>query len=468
MGCTSPPPHRRLDAHRTVLQAAPVFTTRSNGKSFPKWRHTLKNATRYLDGLLSPGTGKTMSGIARRMDVHRDKIEGFVRESPWDWETLQDHLTRTVPDAMRSSKGLFVIDEVPNTKQGEHSVGVARQYNAEVGKVGSCQVAVNLVYTVPGRKLNKDHDTHPLGMRLYLPKTWAGVEDAYEDRAEERKYAKLRRMARVPDDVEFRTKPQIALGLIERVRQAGLEHRGTVGDAVYGDSAELRATLREWGEPYVLGVNPSRHHVVVDASSVKEGQRVPDEDVCRVDRLMDGLGGDGWQDVVWGRDPEGEDMVARCREVGVRVVMRQRKEWVATGEAARLLVEDRGGEVKAWLCWGLAGASFKQLVRWAHTRWAIEQFHRNTKQALGWGEFEGRTWQGWHHHASMVLLAHAFVARVRSETGREGMGKVSFEEVVREIAVEVGTQTLVEEGGLDREAARESAVLLLRRWFGWV
>ena len=190
-----------------------------------------------------------MSGISRRMNLPQDRVEQFIRESPWDYDAVQQHLVERLPQTFSDPGSVFVVDEVGLLKKGKHSVGVTRQYSGAAGKVDNCQVAVNITLGIPGTKRNADQKTWPMGTRLYLPEKWANDEDR-------------RWSVGVPEDVVFQTKPDIALDLIQRVRDAEVPHTCTVADTVYGDSGPFRKQLREWGEAYVLSITPSRPRVV--------------------------------------------------------------------------------------------------------------------------------------------------------------------------------------------------------------
>jgi SRSO17 transposase len=176
--------HRRLERYRFLAPLKGAFTTRSNGSSWPRWRETWRGAHAYLEGLLAPGRGKNMEAIARRVGIEGDRVERFVRESPWDHGGLQEYLVAHVPLTMRSPRAALVLDDVGIVKQGRHSVGVHRQYSGALGKVGNCQVAVDLTYAVPGRGRNADQITWPLGMELYLPRAWVEDPEYGDPRAE--------------------------------------------------------------------------------------------------------------------------------------------------------------------------------------------------------------------------------------------------------------------------------------------
>ena len=161
--------HQELTKHRFLARFKEVFTDREDGKSWPRWRDTWRIADAYFRGLFRPGKRKNMYGISVRMKLNDDQVERFVRESPWDYESLQDHLAENIPDTIRSPKAALVIDDFGLLKQGSHSVGVQRQYTGTAGKVANCQVAVDLVYVAPGKERNADQRTWPLGTEIYLP-----------------------------------------------------------------------------------------------------------------------------------------------------------------------------------------------------------------------------------------------------------------------------------------------------------
>jgi len=204
----------------------------------------------YLRGLLGPGSGKSLHGIAKRMGLGDDRIERFVRESPWEYATVQDHLVARTPEEVRSPRAALIVDDVALVKKGRMSVAAYRQWCGATGKVDECQVAVDLIYAAPSRRRNADQRTWPLGMQLYVPRGW--LQDP--------EYADARERARLPPGIPFRTKHEIALDLIDRAR--ALAHAVVVGDAGYGDKAAFRRALRDRREPYVLGVNPSQLRVI--------------------------------------------------------------------------------------------------------------------------------------------------------------------------------------------------------------
>ncbi|MCJ7697561.1 MAG: IS701 family transposase [Thermoplasmata archaeon] len=459
--------HRRVEARYFLIKHRNIFTTRRDRSTWPRWKDSWKSASYYHEGLLSPGRKKSMQRISQRMDVNENTIEQFIRESPWDYEELHDHLASQIPCCIRDAKAAFIVDEVSLVKQGRHSVGVQRQYCGAQGKVGNCQVGVDLTYAAPGKHRNADQRTWPLGMRLYLPESWVRDRDR-------------RRECGVPESVLFRTKPDIALDLIDRVRKHNVAHTCTVADAGYGDDGEFRKGLREQKEPYILSVTPSEP-LVIDVSipvippEKHNGRGRPrvhltyPENVQPETPSMIAQRVKNWITVEWSEGTKGKLSGEFYREK-VRVVGGRQTRY-ASDEIVWLLLEKRKDEkgdeeLKAYVCWGMDDVLLKTLVEYAHLRWTIEQFHRETKQLLGLDRFEGRSWKGWHHHISMVLLAYAFIAELRAKI--QTVEKLpSFPAVVRLVVHEAATQQLMKDHHLTRRKARGIAETMLRRYSDW-
>lgn len=477
-----------MNSQRFLQRFKTAVTTRRDGTSWPRRRNTWKNAVGYFRALARGGKGKSMTHIATHMNVRRQRVERFVRESPWTPDAVEQELNDHPPKAFQGPDAALILDGMGVPKKGRHSVGVARQWCGATGKIDNCQVVVNLTLARPGKPRNKDQVTWPLGSHLYLPKAWAGVEGAYKTPQEKAEYADLRRDARVPDDVVFRTKSEIGLALIERALDAGVRHGCVVADANFGRDGGFRKQLRAWEEPYVVGVKPGDLRVIpattpIEAPGPQEGPgpgathprypegvqpASPKEIADRVDEA------DAWEDIVFAEGTKGE-LSGRFYVERVRTVEKVQHRWVFE-EVAWLVLEQRDGELKAYLCWGLdratgassmdapAELSLQELAEVAHLRWTVERFHQDIKDTLGADEFQGRTWGGFHRHMAMVLLAHAFVATLRVEQGeREGLP--SFEEVVRRVTRERGVQALMRDEGVGREVAERLVDRLLREWF---
>lgn len=369
-----------------------------------------------------------------------------------------------VPKEVLSPRAALIVDDVALVKKGRMSVAAYRQWCGATGKVDECQVAVDLIYASPGRRRNADQKTWPVGMQLYVPKGW--LQDP--------EYASAREGAKLPPGIRFRTKHEIALDLIDRARK--LPHAAIVGDAGYGDNAEFRRALRDRREPYVLGVNPSQlrvldatvpitpphtkgrpgrpeTHPTHSAGAKRESprhiaRRVPD-----------------WPRIEWSEGTK-EPLTGLFWRTRVRVVEGPKERRYVTDEVAWLLLEKRSHELKAYLCWGLDEASLDELVATAHLRWTIEQFHREAKQMLGLDQFEGRTWKGWHHHVTMVLLAYAYLALHRAQHG-DAHPLPTLPKTANAIVLEMATQRLISKHRLTRPHAKRIARTMLKEFTEW-
>ena len=191
----------------------------------------------YVQGLLLDGDRKSIEPLARRVpgaDVQA--LQQFVGQSPWAWEPVRRRLAQRMAAALKPAAA-WVIDDTGFPKQGRHSVGVARQYSGTLGKVGNCQVAVTV-------NLSTETESMPLNWALYLPQAWVADTEHC-------------RRAGVPAQRRFRTKPELALELIDQLLAWGLRPQPVLADAGYGNSTSFRAGLARRGLQYVVGVESS-------------------------------------------------------------------------------------------------------------------------------------------------------------------------------------------------------------------
>ena len=201
----------------------------------------LKN---YCKGLLLPGERKSIEPMAGRLDPEniqpmRQSLHHLVAKAPWSDAVLLEQVRHYVLPAMQKQGPVvaWIVDDTGFPKKGQHSVGVTRQYCGPVGKQENCRVAVSLSVTTWSSSL-------PIGYRLYLPKEWAGD-------------VKRREKTEVPKEVEFQTKPDIALDQIRAAVAAQVARGVVLADAAYGIHTEFRNGLTELGLPYVVGVQGS-------------------------------------------------------------------------------------------------------------------------------------------------------------------------------------------------------------------
>lgn len=369
-------------ARQFIEQFEAAFTTRPDGSTWPKWERTWRHADQYFRALIRPGSGKSIAGLATRMNANQERLERFVRESPWKHTEVERHLRASVPDAGQGPDAALIVDGMGIPKQGEHSVGVTDQYCGASGGVDNCQVTINCTLARPGERRNADQVTWPLGSRLYLPKEWTGDDSVYDDQHERERYAQFREDTGIPDAIGYQPKYDIAADLVQQAVDADIEHACVLGDSNFGRRSSFRKRLRELGEPYVLEVETTRLHVVPETAEVLEPgptdkrgparqYRTVPEDVEpeSAAEIADGLDTEDWTDVTWNEGTNG-DLTGSFYRTRVRVCTDAYFGRVG-GETGWLLVQrdhhsgtnDGAGQLKAWVCWGLDDSSLDALAR---------------------------------------------------------------------------------------------------------
>jgi len=326
----------------------------------------------------------------------------LVSTSEWsDEAVLGEVATQVVPRLMKKEKRCWwIVDDTGHAKKGRHSVGVARQYCGRLGKTDNCQVAVSLSWA-------NEHGSVPLAYRLYLPEEWA------QDR--ERCSA-----ARVPEQIEFRTKGQIAREQIDAALAKDLPRGVVLADAAYGDESGFRDGLTERELSYVLAVRETtgvwwgEHQPAPVPANDSPARGRPRTRLKRdaahqpigVLELARQLPAKSWRTITW-REGTNQTLCSRFARVRVRA---------ASGNRARkeewLLIEWQVTEDKPvhyWLSTLPERASFKELVANAKGRWMIERDCQELKSELGLSHYEGRNWRGFHHHATLCIAAYGFL-----------------------------------------------------------
>jgi len=365
----------------------------------------------YLRGVLLDGHRKSVEPMAARLKTieqggedYEQALQQFLNQSPWDEQELLDGLHPWIGDRF-GRDGFLIIDDTGFPKQGEHSVGVSRQYTGTLGKVASCQVAVTLQFATAAHVVALD-------ARLYLPEAWTGDRERLEN-------------AGVPDTVDYQPKWQMALAMIRRAVANGLT--GVVlADSLFGTVTAFREQLAADGRTYCVGIDSTLKVIAADAdlgpvppysgrgqpptrpAKVRAGATSPSVKEWAVDHAND------FRSVTWREGSKGK-MTGRFAAWRVRPAHK-----LSAGKtplaACWLLAEWPEGTAhpaKYFFSNLPAGTSLKRLVGTAKSRWWVEHSYRELKDELGLDHFEGRSWRGWNHHVVLVLLAYAFLQDVR-------------------------------------------------------
>lgn len=328
----------------------------------------------------------------------------------WDSAPLEAALLREADRLVGGEDAYLIIDDTAFPKKGRHSVGVAPQYATTLGKNANCQTLVSTT-------LARAEVPVMVGLELFLSESWTSDS------------AKLER-ARVPADERIaRTKPQIAIEEIDRIRAAGVRFSCVLVDAGYGLSAPFRRALSERGLRWAVGVGgrqkvyPANVELVFPAAGRGRPRQnhVPDVKSASAEKT---LAGAPWPTISWRRGTKGP-LKARFTALRVRIAdgppqrIGDMGQQHMPGEEAWLIGEHRStGERKYYLSNLPAETGLKALAGAVKARWACEQAHQQLKEELGLDHFEGRSWIGLHRHALMAMIAYAFLQSRRLTQAR--------------------------------------------------
>jgi SRSO17 transposase len=368
-------------------------------------------AEAYLRGLLLDAddnkNAETIALNAYGGDTSQVRMtQHFLGQSPWPYLPLRSELVRWVDEAFGDADGVLIVDESGVAKCGDKSVGVARQYCGATGKIDNCQVGVFLAYS-------SRHGHTLLDTRLYLPQ-----EEWAKDTAR-------REAAGVPPEVVFRTKPQLAAELVLGPGQA-IRHRWVTFDEGYGKDPGFLGRLEEAGERYLGEVPKSvrlwwQRPVVEEPGRGGSGRprhklrvRADQPAPQTAEQVAAALAARAWQRLAFREGTKGTQQ-AECARVRVIV---ERDD--LPGPELWLVVErslDQEAKVKYYLSNAAPEVPLLRLVQVGHTRWPVEDCFLQGKQEVGLDAYEVRSWLGWHHHMTLVLLALWFL---KLETQRLG------------------------------------------------
>jgi SRSO17 transposase len=374
------------------------------------------HAYTYVKGLMVCPERKSIEPIALNVgDGQVSALQKFINSAPWAHDDIQAEVQgvfadELVPTAVKSPIGpVGVVDESGFAKKGDHSAGVARQHNGRLGKEDNCQVGVFLVGVTPGGSALLDH-------QLYVPESWCQDSGACASRREK---------VRIPETVTFQTKPEIAAGLIRQTVALGVVPLDWItADEEYGRNGAFLDEVERLELRYVVEVPVTTTVWTFDPASCVPPYggrgRIPTQPtrdaVAKVAAVVAGLGCQAWQTLEVRQGAKGP---LAFEFACVRV-------WaVRHGEAGApvwLLVRrslEPVPEVKYYISNAAEETPLGVLAEVACTRHAVEDYFEDAKSYLGMAQYETRSWVGWHHHMSLVAMAHLFITLTRRALGKK-------------------------------------------------
>ncbi len=367
----------------------------------------------YCTGLVLPGERKSVEPLAAvtapaRVAAQHQSLLHFVGNSPWSDEAVLAKVGELVLPAVERHGPIeaWIVDDTGFPKKGRHSVGVTRQYCGQLGKQDNCQVAVSLSIANRGASL-------PIAYQLYLPEEWAAD-------------AARRRRTGVPATVGFQTKPAIALAQIQAACAAGVPRGVVLMDAGYGSDTALRSEISALELSYVAGIQPGTTVWALGTAPLPAKprsargrpptrlRRDAEHRPIAVKALALGLPTEAWQTVTW-REGSADWLASRFARLRVRAAHRDHQLSQPRAEEW-LLIEwpaDEREPTKYWLSTLAEDIAFERLVELAKLRWRIERDYQELKQEFGLDHYEGRSWRGFHHHATLCIAAYGFLVSER-------------------------------------------------------
>lgn len=342
-------------------------------------RHRVK---RYLFGLLGAVERKNGWRLAEATgETNPQGTQRLLNCADWDADAVRDDLREYVVEHLGDEQsGVLIVDETGFLKKGEKSVGVGRQYTGTAGDTVNCQVGVFVAYA-------SEKGAAFIDRTVYLPEEWANDPDR-------------RAQAGVPQEVVFESKIELAEKMLQRAFASGVPAQWVVADSFYGRSGAFRGWLEERRQPYAVMI-PKTNAVPLDGRKKK------------IEQLVERLPGDAYSEVAPARDTgERRPWQWACIELSKNE---------DTGMSRWLLIR-RGHEdpedIAYWMAYGPPQTPTSELVRVCDCRWTIEECFSQAKGEVGLDQYEVRCWDAWHRYVTLCLLAHAFLAVMRSVARR--------------------------------------------------
>jgi SRSO17 transposase len=351
------------------------------------------NTQHYVEGLLSNLPSKDAESIAYLHDRERQGLQKFIGQAKWDYRPMVAELARQIAAELGEADGVLVFDPSAFAKKGTESVGVQRQWCGRLGKIENCQVGIYLGYVA-----RRDHAL--VDFRLFLPQEWA-------------KRKRRREKAGVPEAIRFQTRHELMLVMLDE-HGAKLPHAWIAGDDELGRSSWFRGQLRHRDERYLLAV-PSNTLVrdlkAPEPPSTTPGGRPRKVPFLRADRWCAALPESAWQSIEVRAGEKGPLVVqaawtlvqtrseGQVSDVWETLVVFREKQSDGTWKHDYLLSN-------AWV-----DTTLEEFARVFKAEHRIEECLQRAKGEAGLADYQVRTWEGWHHHQTLALLATWFLTR---------------------------------------------------------
>jgi SRSO17 transposase len=367
----------------------------------------------YMAGQFSELERKSIEPIALAVEHGNVRaMQRFVSVAQWDDANIISKYRSCVNDDLGSSNGALVFDESGFPKKGQESIGVARQYCGTVGKVDNCQVGVFAAYV-------SESGYSLVDKRLFVPEQWFTDE-----------YSARREKCNLPEDVMFRTKPQLAAEMLQAIHNEDtLPFKYVLGDSVYGISPDFIGTAESLpGVIYMVSVPKStlcwlKRPMTITKQYRWGGKTKSKTVLADTDSKPITIGNlaKNINDYFWYRRQVSEGTK------GPIVYEFTRRQVILSGaglpeKTVWLLIRRTIGddpEYSFFISNASSSTRLKTLVWLSGLRWAIEQCFEETKTELGMDHYEVRKFMGWHHHILTCLLAHFFLWHLKIRMGKK-------------------------------------------------
>lgn len=398
---------------------APFFQTQTRDNS--------EVAGQYLSGLVQTSK-KNMERMEEKVpETNEQALQHFVTNSPWNESAVLDQVAKEGNKLLGGQENTcLLIDETSFTKKGDKSVGVARQYSGRAGKIDNCQVAVFTALIAGDKSL-------PIDFRLYLPKEWTDFPERCLK-------------AGIPKDkIEFKTKCQQAIEMVKAARDKGLKFNWVGADAGYGKDPQFLGDLYDLGLTFVVDVH--KNQTIYFSNPLDE----PNVKAQSVEKWVNQQPETAWRTITARESTKGKLIFDYLHT----------KAWIKVSHEKvysqiRLIVR-RNHHGKDDLKFSVSNVSdsisLERLAYMQGQRFWIERVFEDSKGSLGMSDYQLRKWRGWHHHMSLVLLAHLFLLRERIFNS-EAYPMLSFQDMVTMLSFYLPKRDVTEEEIFRQLAAR--------------